>query len=70
MNNEFLITFEILFVVVAPLLVLYPKSNWPLRTTIPCLLSIPILWYLTYALLHELSHIAGTYLVGGTVADY
>jgi hypothetical protein len=70
MNKDLLITIEILLVIVAPLLVLYLKGNWPLRTTIACLLSIPVLWYLTYALLHELSHVAGTYLVGGKVVEY
>jgi hypothetical protein len=70
MNKELLITLEILLVIVTPLLFLYLKGNWPLRTIIPCLLSIPVLWYLTYALLHELSHVAGTYLVGANVVDY
>jgi hypothetical protein len=70
MNNQLLITFEILLVVVTPLLFLYLKGNWPLRTAIPCLLSIPLLWYLTYSPLHELSHVAGTYLVGGRVIYY
>jgi hypothetical protein len=70
MNKELLITVEILLVIVTPLLFLYLKGTWPLRTIIPCLLSIPVLWYLTYALLHELSHIAGTYLVGARVVDY
>jgi hypothetical protein len=62
-----LITFEIMAVVVTPLVLLYLKGTWPLRTSIPCLLSIPILWYLTYAPIHELSHAAATYLVGGQV---
>lgn len=34
-----------------------------------CLITIIILWYLTYAPLHELSHIVGTYLAGGKVVD-
>ncbi len=70
MNNHLLITFEILLVVVSPLIFLYLKGSWPLRAIIPCVVSIPILWYPTYAPLHELSHIAATYLVGGTVVDY
>jgi hypothetical protein len=70
MNSQLLNTLETLLVVVSPLLFLYLKGNWPLRTVIPCLLSIPVLWYLTYALLHELSHVAGTYLVGANVVDY
>jgi hypothetical protein len=42
---------------------------WPLRITIPCLFAIPLLWYLTYAPIHELSHVFGAYVVGGTVTD-
>ena len=62
-----LITLEILVLVVAPLLILYLARPWPLRIAIPCLLAIPVLWYLTYAPIHELSHVLGTYVVGGTV---
>ena len=70
MQNYPLITCEILLVVVMPLLVLYLKGNWPLRKIIPPLVIIPVLWYFTYAPLHELSHAAGTYLVGGKVIEY
>ena len=70
MQNYLLYTCEILLVVVMPLLVLYLKGNWPLRKVIPALVIIPVLWYFTYAPLHELSHAAGVYLVGGKVIDY
>jgi len=70
MQNYLLYTCEILLVVVMPLLVLYLKGNWPLRKVIPPLVVIPILWYFTYAPLHELSHAAGIYLVGGKVIEY
>ena len=70
MRNYPLYTVETLLVVVVPLLVLYLKGNWPLRKVIPCLVVIPILWYFTYAPLHELSHAAGIYLVGGKVIGY
>ena len=70
MQNYLLYTFEILLVVVMPLLVLYLKGNWPLRKVIPPLVIIPVFWYFTYAPLHELSHVAGVYLVGGKVIDY
>ena len=70
MQNYLLTTCEILLVVVMPLLVLYLKGNWPLRKVIPALVIIPVLWYLTYAPLHELSHAAGAYLVGGKVIEY
>lgn len=67
MNASLLVTLEILAVVVAPLLVLYLRGDWPLRRTVPCMVGIPVLWYFTYAPLHELSHVAGTYLAGGRV---
>lgn len=70
MNTHLLVTFEILLVIVAPLLVLYLRGPWRLRTAILCLISIPVLWYPFYAPLHELSHIAGTYLAMGRVVDY
>ena len=63
-------TCEILLFLVMPLLVLYLKGNWPLRKVIPPLVVIPILWYFAYAPLHELSHAAGLYLVGGKAIDY
>ena len=67
MQNYLLYTCEILLFLVMPLLVLYIKGNWPLRKVILPLVVIPILWYFTYAPLHELSHAAGIYLVGGKV---
>ncbi len=70
MQNYPLYTCEILLFLVLPLLILYIKGNWPLRKIIPPLVVIPILWYFTYAPLHELSHAAGVYLVGGRVIEY
>jgi hypothetical protein len=70
MNNLLIATLETLLVIVLPLIILYLKGNWQLRTIILCLLSLPVVWYLTYAPIHELSHVAGTYLAGGKIADY
>src|SRR5450759_1235066 len=64
-----LITFEILLTIVTPLLVLYLRGRWPLRIVTACLCGIAVLWYLTYAPIHELSHALGTTLVGGRVVD-
>jgi hypothetical protein len=68
-NSMLLVTLEILVVIVAPLLILYLTGRWPMRIAIPCLLVIPVLWYLTYSPIHELSHVLGTYLVGGSVTE-
>ena len=67
--NHLLITFEILFTVVAPLLVLYLRGNWKPQTMVACMSTSPILWYFVYAPLHELSHLLGAYLVGGQIVE-
>ena len=64
-----LTTFEILLTIVTPLLVLYHRGQWPLRSVKACLCAIPVVWYLTYAPIHELSHALGTILVGGRVLE-
>ena len=64
-----LTTFEIVLTIVAPLLVLYLRGRWPLRIVTACLFGIAVLWYLTYAPIHELSHALGTILVGGRVLE-
>jgi hypothetical protein len=68
-NSLLLVTLEILVVIVGPLLILYLTGPWPLRIVIPCLMVIPALWYLTYSPIHELSHVLGAYLVGGSVTE-
>ncbi len=60
---------EVLLIIPIPLVILYLRGKWPLKTIVICLFVIPVLWYLTYAPLHELSHILGTYLAGGTVVS-
>jgi hypothetical protein len=69
MNTMLLTTFEILLTIVTPLIVLYLRGRWPLRTVTACLCGIPVVWYLTYAPIHELSHAIGTILVGGKVVE-
>jgi hypothetical protein len=64
-----IITLEALVLIVVPLLVLYLIGKWPLKITVICLFVIPVLWYLTYAPVHELSHALGTYLAGGKVIE-
>jgi|WetSurMetagenome_2_1015567.scaffolds.fasta_scaffold165981_1 hypothetical protein len=64
-----LTTIEILLIIPIPLVILYLRGKWPIKMMVICLIAIPILWYLTYAPIHELSHILGTYLAGGKVVD-
>ena len=70
MQNYLLITCEILLVVVMPCLSYTSRETGHCARLFQPLVIIPVLWYFTYAPLHELSHAAGIYLVGGKVIDY
>ena len=67
--NHLLITVEILFTVVVPLLLFYLRGTWKHQTMVACMCTIPILWYFVYAPIHELSHLLGAYLVGGQIVE-
>ncbi len=67
--NYLIVTAEVLLVVVTPLLILYRRSRWPTPATAVSLILVPILWYPVYAPVHELSHLAAVYLLGGTVTS-
>jgi hypothetical protein len=67
MNYYLLSTLEILLTIITPLLFLYLRSTWPQRATTLCMMGIPVLWYPLYSPIHELSHVVGTWLVGGKV---
>lgn len=64
-----LTTFEVLLIIVTPLLALYLRGPWPLRIVPACMCGIAVVWYLTYAPIHELSHAAVTVLAGGRVTE-
>jgi hypothetical protein len=67
--NYLLITAEVLLAVVTPLFLLYRRSTWPLPATTLSLVVVPVLWYPVYAPIHELSHLAAVYVLGGTVTS-
>lgn len=64
-----LTTFEVFLTIVTPLLALYLHGGWRPRTVATCMVGIAVVWYLTYAPIHELSHAAATVLAGGRIVD-
>jgi hypothetical protein len=68
--NPFLRIIEILILVVLPLLLLYLRSNWPIKVIIVNVIILPLIWYVFYAPLHELGHILGCFIVGLEIKDY
>lgn len=63
-------TVEIAGLVLLPLTVLYLRSKWPPRLWVANLFVLPLLWFSTYSLLHEGSHVVGVLLIGDTVVKY
>ncbi|MBI5727964.1 MAG: hypothetical protein HY965_08940 [Ignavibacteriales bacterium] len=68
--NPFVRIIEILILVVLPLLVIYLRSNWQQKEIYGNVIILPIIWYVLYALLHELGHILGCLIVGLEIKDY
>ena len=68
--NPFLRILEILLLVVFPLLIFYLRSCWPEKEKNINVIILPLIWYLTYALIHEASHLLGVLTAGREISDY
>lgn len=68
--NEIIGTLTITFCILLPVILFYKKSNWTKKTKMLLIIILPILWFVTYAFFHELSHMIGTLIVGGEIIDY
>jgi|WetSurMetagenome_2_1015567.scaffolds.fasta_scaffold03112_8 hypothetical protein len=68
--NKIIATLTMTFLVIFPLIRFYQRNNWEKKIIWINLILIIVIWFSSYALFHELSHMIGTYLVGGTVTDY
>ena len=64
-----LATMEIAGLLVIPLTVLYVRSNWPPKLWLANLAVLPLLWFSTYSLLHEGSHVVGAIVVGEKIVS-
>lgn len=65
-----LATMEITGLILIPLFALYGRSSWPPRLWLANAVVLPVLWFATYSLFHETSHLVGVVLVGGTIVDH
>jgi len=61
---------ELLSLIPLPLIIFYARSNLQRSEIIVDVVLLCILWYLTYSLLHELSHLTSSVLVGRTITGY
>ena len=65
-----LATMEITALVLIPLIILYARCNWPPKLWLANLVVLLPLWFSTYSLLHEGSHVVGVFVVGEKIVEY
>jgi len=68
--NQILATVEMAVLVILPVILFYQRSSWTKRNYLISVVLLPIIWFSTYALLHEISHMIGATLVGLKITDY
>ena len=61
---------EIALLLLLPLVVFYKRSSWTPKQFIRPIAAFYIIWFLSYAFFHELSHLFGSWIMGTTIAGY
>ncbi len=61
---------QIALFIILPLILIYQKKGTGFKTYVFYIPGLYILWYLSYAVLHELSHYIGALITGAEVIDY
>ncbi len=69
-TKDFVASLEIGGLVLLPLMLFYARSNWPRRLWVAYAVVLPLLWFCTYSVLHELSHLAGVLLIGDKIVEH
>jgi hypothetical protein len=60
---------EIALLIMLPLILFYQRSIWTYKKYLPSIMIIYLIWYLTYALFHELMHLLGAWIFDKTVYE-
>ena len=68
--DRIIATLTIAFLVILPLIRFYQRNNWGKKANLINLIFLLLIWSITYAAFHELCHLFGTYIVGGTITNY
>ena len=61
---------ELLALILFPLIIFYVRSNWRRTEIMVDIVLLCMLWMLTYSLLHELSHLTSSVLLGRKITGY
>lgn len=61
---------EIAFLIVLPLIFFYQRSNLTYKQYIINIALLYVIWYFSYAYMHELCHMFGSWIMGTPILDY
>ncbi len=61
---------EIALLIMLPLVLFYQRSSWTFKEYGSSIVIIYLIWYLTYALFHELSHMFGAWIFDKTIFEF
>ena len=68
--NDMITTIELALLIVLPLIIFYKRENKSSRSYILYVVLLYFIWFLTYSLLHELSHVIGSWITGTKIESY
>jgi len=65
-----LTTIEIALLLILPLILFYQRSSWKVKEYVLLIPIIYIVWYLSYAFLHEICHLSAAIILGKKVYSF
>jgi len=60
---------EIALLIMLPLVLIYQRSSWTYKDYVPSIVIIYLIWYLSYALFHELMHLLRAWIFDKTIFE-
>lgn len=67
--SNFINTIELAVFIILPLIFYYRKMQTSARTYIPYIAVLYLIWFATYALLHESCHVLGSWITGARITE-
>jgi hypothetical protein len=65
-----LTTIEIALLLVLPLVIFFQRSSWKMKEYVFLIPIIYVVWYFSYAFLHEICHLSAAIILGKKVYDF
>lgn len=70
MTDKVIVTIELALIMVFPLIIFYQRMKNGFKSTFLNVVLLYLIWFFSYALLHELCHVLGSWITGAKIGDY